>query len=228
MELSHLLSLVNELPQNTTLDYVRGTDKCIFLNVDINGKRINSKAPNGELKSWAPSYLEDLSPKIRENIPFNLSGLLNNKGSFRPVLEAIIAHTREFYTVRKGTATALVWVPSKPKHNLVLEEIQQADIPEPIIEFDSSSLLPPEELAQKVREGFIKFWSLIDQNGADFEKYISQFENTINPILKQLDLGYNSIFEIVDYNLYISTIKRLESEFSELSYITKGRQNGVL
>ena len=226
MELSHLLNLVNELPQNTTLDYVRGTDKCIFLNVDINGKRINSKAPNGELKSWAPSYLADLAPKIKENIPFNLSGLLNNKGSFRPVLEAIIAHSREFYTVRKGTATALVWIPSKPKQDLILEEIALRDIPEPLPDLDNSNLLPPDKLAQKVRDGFIKFWSLIDQNGADFEKYISQFENTLNPFLQQLDLGYNSIFEIVDYNLYISILKRLESEFAELSYITKGRQNG--
>ena len=120
MELSHLLNLVSELPQNSTLSYVRGTDVCKFIDVDVAGQRINSEAPNGEAKSWAPSYLEDLAPKIKENVPFNLSGLLNNKGSFRPVLETIIAHTREFYTVRKGTATALVWIPSKPKDNLEL------------------------------------------------------------------------------------------------------------
>lgn len=225
MELSHLLNLVNELPQNTTLNYVRGTDTCMFLNVDILGKRINSKAPNGELKSWAPSYLEDLSPKIKENVPFNLSGLLNNKGSFRPVLEAIIAYTREFYTVRKGTATSLVWIPSKPKQDLVLEEIQQSDIPEPLIEFDNSNLLPPAELAQKVKDGFIKFWSLIDQNGVNLTQYVSLFENTINPYLQRLGLGYRSVFEIVDFKLYSSIIKRLSSEFPELSYIQNGRQN---
>ncbi|MDE6095133.1 MAG: hypothetical protein K2G52_02985 [Muribaculaceae bacterium] len=132
MKLSHLLNLVSELPKHAELNYVRGTDTCRFIDVDIPGERINSEAPNGEAKSWAPSYLADLAPKIRENVPFNLSGLLNNKGSFRPVLETIIAHTREFYTVKKGTATALVWIPSKPKIHLELEEINQDDIPAPV------------------------------------------------------------------------------------------------
>lgn len=129
MELSHLLQLVAELPNNSTLDYVRGTDKCKYIDIDIAGQRINSETPTGEAKSWAPTYLAELASKIKENVPFNLSGLLNNKGSFRPVLETIIAHTREFYTVRKGTATALVWIPSKPKSVLELEEIDATDIP---------------------------------------------------------------------------------------------------
>ena len=128
MELSHLLQLVAELPKNSTLDYVRGSDKCKFLDIDIEGQRISSETPTGEAKSWAPTYLAELAPKIRENVPFNLSGLLNNKGSFRPVLETIIAHTREFYTVRKGTATALVWIPTKPKSTLELEEIKSNQI----------------------------------------------------------------------------------------------------
>lgn len=132
MELSHLLKLVAELPNNSTLNYVRGTDTCQFINVDIQGERINSETPTKEPKSWAPSYLSELAPKIKENVPFNLSGLLNNKGSFRPVLETIIAHTREFYTVRRGTATALVWIPSKPKSILNLEEIDADEIPAPV------------------------------------------------------------------------------------------------
>lgn len=132
MKLSHLLKLVAELPNNTTLNYVRGTDTCRFIDVDIQGERINSETPTKEHKSWAPTYLNDLAPKIKENVPFNLSGLLNNKGSFRPVLETIIAHTREFYTVRRGTATALVWIPSKPKYSLELEEIDADKIPSPV------------------------------------------------------------------------------------------------
>ena len=66
MKLAHLLQLVEELPNNSTLNYVRGTDTCEFVDVDVDGKRINSVAPNGETKSWAPSYLEDLAPKIKE------------------------------------------------------------------------------------------------------------------------------------------------------------------
>lgn len=42
MELSHLLHLVDELPKNSTLNYVRGTDTCKFIDVDIPGERINS------------------------------------------------------------------------------------------------------------------------------------------------------------------------------------------
>lgn len=129
MELSHLLSLVSELPKNSTLRYVRSDEECTFLDVDIEGKRIYTIVPNGEKRSWAPSYLEELASKIYENEPFNLSGLLNNKGSNRPVLETIIAHTREFYTVRQGTATALVWIPSKPKKALSLEGISKSEIP---------------------------------------------------------------------------------------------------
>lgn len=131
MELSHLLNLVAELPTNSTLNYVRGTDTCRFIDVNIQEERINSQTPTEEHKSWAPTYLRELASKIRENVPFNLSGILNNKGSFRPVLETIIAHTREFYTVRKGTATALVWIPSKPKETLDLEGIDLNAIPAP-------------------------------------------------------------------------------------------------
>lgn len=132
MELSHLLKLVAELPSNSTLNYVRSSDTCRFIDVDIAGERINSETPTGENRPWASTYLRELAGKIRENVPFNLSGLLNNKGSFRPVIETIIAHTREFYTVRKGSATALVWIPSKPKAELKLEEIGQNEIPAPI------------------------------------------------------------------------------------------------
>lgn len=161
MELSHLLHLVNELPKNSTLNYVRGTDTCKFIDVDIPGERINSETPTNEHKSWAPSYLSELAPKIKENVPFNLSGLLNNKGSFRPVLETIIAHTREFYTVRKGTATALVWIPSKPKANLELKEIALDDIPpqntSEVIEVSMAIMNPLDEfISQDVLVGELK------------------------------------------------------------------------
>jgi hypothetical protein len=132
MELSHLLNLVAELPQNTILNYVRGTDTCKFLNVDASEERIYSETSTQENKPWASSYLRDLAEKIKENIPFNLSGLLNNRGSYRPILETIIAHTREFYAVRKGSATSLVWIPSKPKMTLELIEINQDEIPAPV------------------------------------------------------------------------------------------------
>lgn len=220
MELSHLLKLVSELPPDSTLNYVRGTDTCKFVDVDINGQRINSVAPNGEDKSWAPSYLAELAPKIYENEPFNLSGLLNNRGSYRPVLETIIAHTREFYTVKKGTATALVWIPSKPKSHLELEEIEADEIPAPFPhDSNSQKLLSREELIQKVRESFVKYWNIIDQHGAQFELYVSKFESTLNPILQKLDLGIADIFEVVNYTQYCAIIDAIIEADTSLAYL---------
>lgn len=225
MELKHLLQLVSELPQNTKLNYVRGTDECKYIDVDIDGERINSETPTGEPKSWAPTYLAELATKIFENEPFNLSGLLNNKGSFRPVLETIIAHTREFYTVRKGTATALVWIPSKPKTTLELLEIESDEIPAPKPRKGTNALLPPEELISKVRDSFIKFWNLIDQHGADKDSFVGNFENALNPFIEQLDLGYTSIFQIIDFDQYEAIISEVVTKHPEISYVVNGRSN---
>lgn len=225
MELKHLLQLVSELPQNTKLNYVRGTDECKFIDVDIDGERINSETPTGEPKSWAPTYLAELAPKIFENEPFNLSGLLNNKGSFRPVLETIIAHTREFYTVRKGTATALVWIPSRPKATLELTEIESSEIPAPKPRKGANALLPPDELIAKVRDSFIKFWNLIDQHGADKDSFVGNFENALNPFIEQLDLGYTNVFQIIDFDQYEAIISEVVTKHPEISYVVNGRSN---
>lgn len=203
MELSHLLSLVSELPHNSTLQYVRGTDECRFLDVDIEGKRINSIAPNGENKSWAPTYLESLAPKIFENEPFNLSGLLNNKGSYRPVLETIIAHTREFYSVRKGSAVALVWIPSRPKSNLTLEEISEEDIPAPkrsvtadvIIKNELKEEYSSDELVEILKNMNEMFGSLgVHLFGLKFGRFIES--QSINDIVAAAGLTNGYITEL--------------------------------
>lgn len=204
MELSHLLKLVSELPNNTTLNYVRGTDSCKFIDVDIPGQRINSETPTHEPKSWAPTYLSELAPKIKENVPFNLSGLLNNKGSFRPVLETIIAHTREFYTVRKGTATALVWIPTKPKTSLELEEIDSSEIPSANPDDEMAPIVDREKLAVELKKGFITYFTnyLRLSTGKCDEKKIEQYLNLytrfVETPLKERFPEYNSIFDFDD------------------------------
>lgn len=204
MELSHLLKLVSELPNNTTLNYVRGTDSCKFIDVDISGQRINSETPTHEPKSWAPTYLSELAPKIKENVPFNLSGLLNNKGSFRPVLETIIAHTREFYTVRKGTATALVWIPTKPKTSLELEEIDSSEIPPANPDDEMALIVDREKLAVELKKGFITYFSnyLRLSTGKCDEKKIEQYLNLytrfVETPLKERFPEFNSIFDFDD------------------------------
>lgn len=200
MELSHLLQLVSELPENSTLNYVRGTDTCKFIDVDIVGERINSETPTGEPKSWAPSYLSELAPKILENVPFNLSGLLNNKGSFRPVLETIIAHTREFYTVRKGTATALVWIPSKPKNALNLEEIDGTEIPAPSISNYIPLTINKEDIANALKSAFIKYFTNYLQLSTGKSKddkmdfYLGLYQKHVEKPINELDENFKSIF----------------------------------
>jgi hypothetical protein len=193
--------------------------------VDIAGERINSIAPNGETRSWAPSYLNELAPKIQENVPFNLSGLVNNKGNFRPVLETIIAHTREFYWVRKGTAIEIVWIPSKPKSSLQLQEISVDDIPEPKPTEGNSTVLSAEELIAKVREAFKSFLMLTNFHMSDYDGYISQFENTLNPFISKLGVGFDSVFQIVDFAQYKSIIANLETKYKELAFLALEREN---
>lgn len=204
MDLSHLLKLVSEIPNNTTLNYVRGTDSCKFIDVDIPGQRINSETPTHEPKSWAPTYLSELALKIKENVPFNLSGLLNNKGSFRPVLETIIAHTREFYTVRKGTATALVWIPTKPKTSLELEEIDSSEIPPANPNYEMAPIVDREKLAVELKKGFILYFTnyLRLSTGKCDEKKIEQYLNLYNRFvetpLNERFPEFNSIFDFDD------------------------------
>lgn len=204
MELSHLLKLVAELPKNSTLDYVRGTDKCKYIDIDIEGQRIHSETPTGEAKSWAPTYLAELAPKIQENVPFNLSGLLNNKGSYRPVLETIIAHTREFYTVRKGTATALVWIPTKPKPILELEEIESTDIPPAKADETTAPIINKEMLSAELKKGFIAYFSnyLRLSTGkckeSKIEEYLNLYRKYIETPLHEKIPEFHSIFEYDD------------------------------
>lgn len=129
MDLNYLIDLIAELPQNERLKYVRGEKTCVFLYVDKEEPRVFAKNSAGDEKSWAPTYLTELASKITENVPYNLSILVNNSGTYRTVIDTIIAHTREFYWVKNGNAVQTVWVPSKPKTSLNLEEISLSDIP---------------------------------------------------------------------------------------------------
>lgn len=219
MELLHLLELVAELPSNTTFNYVRSADECKFINVDVQAQRINAVAPNGDDKSWAPSYLEDLAPKILENEPFNLSGLLNNKGSYRPVLETIIAHTREFYWVKKGTAVSLVWIPTKPKGALALEEISPDEIPAPKLYQPRNITLSKEEIRERMFNNFIKYFSTYLRlstgkcDDSKLQQYISLYKKQIEAPLKDKFSAFNSIFE---YDSLFSLNEFIEDAVTEI------------
>lgn len=53
-----------------------------------------------------------------------------------------------------------------------------------------NGVLSSNELIQKVRNSFLRYWRIIDQHGAQFELYVNKFESAVNPILHNLELGY--------------------------------------
>lgn len=113
MELSHLISLIDELPQNSKLSYVRGEDVCTYVKVDKVENRLYAITPKGKECTFAESFLLALASGIAPNVAFNTSQLLNNKGSNRAVVDSIIANTAEFYWFAKDGAKYTVWIPTK-------------------------------------------------------------------------------------------------------------------
>ncbi len=81
------------------------------------------------------------------------------------------------------------------------------------------SFLSSEELINKVRESFLRYWRIIDQHGAQFELYINKFENVINPILINLDLGISDVFAIVDFEQYNAILGHIIATEPSLSYL---------
>lgn len=115
MELRKLVALIKELQPNQKCKYVRGEDTCTFLGIEESEPRVNSLTPQGENHSIAGSYLEKLADSIDPYSPFNISQLMNNSGSNRPIIETIVAHTAEFYWVQIDRARYVVWIPDQ-KH----------------------------------------------------------------------------------------------------------------
>lgn len=117
MEVRHLIELLSELTPNTQCKYVRSDETCTFVKIDETERRLYTKTPKNEDFSFASSYLTSLAENIEENEPFNVSQLLNNKGSNRAVIDSIIAHTSEIYWLQKDKSKYTVWIPSHP-HNV--------------------------------------------------------------------------------------------------------------
>lgn len=114
MKLQHLLELINELSPNTYFKYIRSDEQCEYIKIDMFEPRVYSQTPDGKDHSIAETYLQVLAERIEENVPFNISQLMNNSGSNRPIIETIIAHTKEFYWYQNGRAKYVVWIPTKP------------------------------------------------------------------------------------------------------------------
>lgn len=82
-----------------------------------------------------------------------------------------------------------------------------------------NGVLSSDELIQKVRNSFLRYWRIIDQHGAQFELYVNKFESAVNPILHNLELGLSDVFAIVDFEQYNAILNRIIATEPSLSYL---------
>lgn len=222
MELSHLISLIDELPQNSKLSYVRGEAVCTYVKVDKVENRLYAITPKGNVCTFAERFLLALASSIAPNVAFNTSQLLNNKGSNRAVVDSIIANTAEFYWFAKDGAKYTVWIPTKrhPAGELAewtdMDSIKMTEKVLPGFLQTSNYTDSP----NVVRDSFIRFWTIVDQHGANYETYVSQYEKVINAYLYK-NANVENVFLLTDLHQYEKVINAVIKKNTEMAYLQK-------
>ena len=59
-------------------------------------------------------FKKTVDKMTKENKPFKFDNVLNGSGNVRSTMEAIFAHTTEFYACKIDNVKHLIWVPSIP------------------------------------------------------------------------------------------------------------------
>lgn len=222
MELNYLIRLIDELPKNSKLSYVRGEDVCTYVKVDKVENRLYAITPKGKECTFAESFLLALASGIIPNVAFNTSQLLNNKGSNRAVVDSIIANTAEFYWFAKDGAKFTVWIPTERHPAGELAEWTDMDsikMPEKVLPgfLQASSYTASPNV---VRDSFIRFWTIVDQHGADYKTYVSQFEKVINTYLHD-NTDVENVFLLTDLHQYKKAINAVIENNAEMAYLQK-------
>ena len=117
--IERILNLIEELPVNTDFNYVSGGDsKAKLISVDKENHKVEIARVNADGSeknaSMTTDILNSLAANIKENIPFKFDNVLNGSGNVRSTMEAIFAHTKEFYSCKIKRVKHLIWVPSIP------------------------------------------------------------------------------------------------------------------
>lgn len=117
--IEHILELIEALPKDKNFDYVSGGDtKAKLVSVDKDHVKVDIVRVNADgtekNASMTTDILNTLAKNIRENEPFKFDNVLNGSGNVRSTMEAIFAHTTEFYSCKINNVKHLVWVPSMP------------------------------------------------------------------------------------------------------------------
>lgn len=129
LTIDHILDLIEELPINVAFNYVSGGDSKAKLlsidrkNVKVDIVRINADGSEKNA-SMTTDILNTLANNIKENKPFKFDNVLNGSGNVRSTMEAIFAHTSEFYSCKIKHVKHLIWVPLIPHR---IGEIVQYD-----------------------------------------------------------------------------------------------------
>lgn len=119
LTIEHILDLIEKLPVNKSFDYVSGGDtKAKLVSVDRENVKVDIARLNADgtekNASMTTDILNTLSRSIKENEPFKFDNVLNGSGNVRSTMEAIFAHTTEFYACKIDNVKHLIWVPSIP------------------------------------------------------------------------------------------------------------------
>ena len=115
----HILDLIEKLPVNVAFNYVSGGDsKAKLLSIDRKSVKVDIVRINADGSeknaSMTTDILNTLANSIKENKPFKFDNVLNGSGNVRSTMEAIFAHTSEFYSCKIGRVKHLMWVPRIP------------------------------------------------------------------------------------------------------------------
>ena len=154
---SNIIRLINQLPRNIRYNYVNPKNRntieivnIVFPEGPISIKRSNSS----EIQTISKNMIWRLANSVEEGIPVNMERVFGASYNTRSVLEALLAHTPEFYWCRPGRIELphspqeikeghkhLIWLPNQRHENATPQEyhtdIVISEIPSSLVVYDA-------------------------------------------------------------------------------------------
>ena len=197
LTVEHILDLITQLPANTNYEYVSGGEskaKIISIdreNVKVEIARVNADGTEKNA-SMTTDILNTLAASIKENKPFKFDNVLNGSGNVRSTMEALFAHTSEFYYCKINNVKHLVWIPTRKKETGVIKEISILDIP-----VSESENVQSTEL---IREEFKYYLSNCVKSVRGKTSLGTFIETSVSSYLNMLDKREDGTIKLFDYN----------------------------
>lgn len=195
--IDHIFDLLGELPRNTPFAYVSGGDnKAKIIAVDRENLKVDIARVNADGSeknaSMTTEILNTLVSCIKENKPFKFDNVLNGSGNVRSTMEAIFAHTSEFYYCKIKNVKHLIWIPTQKKEIGVINEISISDVPLS----DDDSI----QSSETIREEFKFFLSCCVKSSRSEKNSLGTLtDNSVNSYLSMLDRRPDGSILLFDY-----------------------------